>query len=85
LTASAVGRIIEGYEFAGKPVRRESLPPICCIGDFEADVVPGSDGVGSALIVVWFQEGPPPVPIEPDLVARIADIPWNNLAASHWY
>jgi hypothetical protein len=79
-----VGRTVDGYEPAGEPVPRESLPPVWCIGDFEADVVPGADGCASCLIVVWFQEAPPPVPIEPDLVALIANIPWSDLAASYW-
>ena len=79
------GRIIEGYADEGQPVRQESLPPICCIEDFEADVVPGAEGCASGLIVVWFQSAPPPVPIEAELVDMLGDIRWDEHAASYWH
>jgi hypothetical protein len=81
-----IGRVIEGYEFVeGEPVRRETLPAVCCIGDFEGDAVPGQDGCASGLIVVWFQPAPPPVPIEPQIVDMFFRIPWDDLAVSYWY
>lgn len=79
------GPPIEGYELAGQPVLRETLPPVCCIGDFEADVMPGQDGCASGLVIVWFQATPPPVPTEPDLVNLLSQVPWNDLAISYWY
>jgi hypothetical protein len=78
------GRAIDGYEFEGQPVRRETLPPVCCIGDFEGDVVPGEDGCASGLIVVWFQSEPPPVSIEPQIVDLLFHVPWDERAASYW-
>jgi hypothetical protein len=83
--ARTTGPIIDGYLDQGQPVRRELLPPICCIGDFEADVVPGEDGCASGLVIIWFQAAPAPVPIEPDLVDMLGDVRWNELAASYWY
>lgn len=77
------GPIIDGYELNGQPVRREMLLPICCIGDFTADAVPGADGCASALVVVWFQLDPPPVLIEPELLNIVGDISWNDLAMSY--
>lgn len=80
-----LGRAIDGRGIEGEPVRRETLPPLCCIGDFEADLAAGPGRRGSGLVVVWFQSEPPPVPIEPDLVNLFHDIPWDDLAASYWY
>jgi hypothetical protein len=79
------GRLIDGDEFESRPVRRESLPPLCCIGDFEGDVIPGQDGCASGLIVMWFQSEPPPVPIEPQIVNLLFHIPWVDLAISYCY
>jgi hypothetical protein len=79
------GRIIDGYSDEGEPARRETLPPICCIGDFEADAVPVADGCASGLIVIWFQSAPPPVPLEAALVNMLGDIRWDDHAASYWY
>lgn len=80
-----VGPVIDGYEIDGEPVRRETLPPVCCIGDFNADLVAGANRRASGLVVVWFQSEPTPVPIEPDLVNLFYDIPWDDLAASYVY
>lgn len=80
------GRAIDGSATPeGEPARRETLPAVCCIGAFEADPVPGADGCASGLLVVWFQEAPPPVPIEPEIVDLFSRIDWDAPAASYWY
>ena len=81
-----MGSIIDGYtDPDGGPVRREMLPPVCCIGAFESDPVPGADGCASGLLVVWFQDWPPPVPLEPDIVNMFSSIDWDAHAATYWY
>jgi hypothetical protein len=39
----------------------------------------------SGLLAVWFQEAPPPVPTEPEIVDLFSRIDWDALAASYWY
>ena len=83
--ARTTGTVIEGFSESGRQVRRESLPPVACIGVLDADAVPGADGCASSLIIVWFQQAPAPVPIEADLVDLLVRIPWDELAASYWF
>jgi hypothetical protein len=79
------GRVIEGMSYEGSPVRRETLPAVCCIADLEGEPVPGEDGCASGLILMWFQDAPPPVPLESLIVDLLSRLDWNEHAATYWY
>ncbi|MGN6610117.1 MAG: hypothetical protein ACTHMS_24305 [Jatrophihabitans sp.] len=62
------------------------LPPVCCIGDLEADA--GTRDVvlpTSRLVIIWFQGVPPPVPIEPQVVDVLSRFDWSAHATNCLY
>lgn len=80
-----VGRVIDGYQDDGQPVRSEYLPTVCCIGEFAGGPAAGLDGCASGLIIIWFQEPPPPLPLEADIADMFSRLDWAEHAVSYWY
>src|SRR5437899_2298511 len=82
--ARTTGRAIEGLGDGGDPVYREWLPPVCCIASLTSAEVDGADGCFSDLVVIWFQEEPPPVPVQPVLADIVLGLDWDAMALSYW-
>jgi len=66
-----------GMEEIWGPV--EYLPPIVCVGRFESGPVRNEREDFSLLNILWFQNTFA-LPIDPEVVAQISKLDWENLA-----
>ncbi|WP_344589521.1 hypothetical protein [Actinomadura vinacea] len=67
------------WRFRGQPA--EFVPAVECMGLFEGPPTPRAEGDWwtTMLAVVWYQRATDRV-IHPDAVARMHDLPWDELA-----
>ena len=59
------------------------LPLITCAAVLDSEPLDKSEGFGSALKIVWFQDDWA-LPVQPAVLKQICALPWSELAQEYW-